>query len=160
MCRAERISSRLSPIVDVQSSRPHRPGEYLGKSFVRAVSIGRSTFIRLSCCPIICTPSGRSLGEMLSIRSDGLGLSVSSRSAGRRLEDRRLRSPRVERETVDVACGKRSFLEHTIEDEADMERHVDSIHYNPVRHGYVKCPIDWPWSSLHKWVRYSAYPRK
>jgi putative transposase len=50
------------------------------------------------------------------------------------------------------------FWEHTIEDEGDMERHVDYIHYNPVKHGYARCPVDWPWSSFHKWVQYGAYP--
>ena len=27
---------------------------------------------------------------------------------------------------------------HAIRDDADFERHVDDIHFNPVKHGYVK----------------------
>ena len=50
------------------------------------------------------------------------------------------------------------FWEHTIEDEDDFERHFDYIHYNPVKHGHVKCPEDWPWSSFHRWVRAGVYP--
>lgn len=50
------------------------------------------------------------------------------------------------------------FWEHTLENEEDFERHVDDIHYNPVKHGYVRCPKDWPSSSFHKWVQHGAYP--
>ena len=50
------------------------------------------------------------------------------------------------------------FWEHTIEDEEDFERHFDYIHYNPVKHGHVKCPEDWRWSSFHRWVRAGVYP--
>jgi len=51
------------------------------------------------------------------------------------------------------------YWEHTLEDEDDFERHFDYIHYNPVKHGYVKCPRDWPWSSFHRWVEADVYPR-
>ncbi len=44
---------------------------------------------------------------------------------------------------------QRRFWEHQIRDEADLRRHVNYIHYNPVKHGYVKRPIDWPHSTLH-----------
>ena len=50
------------------------------------------------------------------------------------------------------------FWEHTIEDEDDFERHFDYIHYNPVKHGHVKCLEEWPWSSFHRWVREGVYP--
>jgi putative transposase len=48
---------------------------------------------------------------------------------------------------------QRRFWEHQIQDEKDFERHVDYIHYNPVKHGYVTRAVDWPWSSLHRYVR-------
>jgi putative transposase len=47
---------------------------------------------------------------------------------------------------------QRRFWEHTIRDEADLENHFDYIHYNPVKHGYVSSPRDWPWSTFHRWV--------
>ncbi|MCA9069106.1 MAG: transposase [Planctomycetaceae bacterium] len=53
---------------------------------------------------------------------------------------------------------QRRYWEHTIEEEQDFEAHFDYIHWNPVKHGYVKCPADWPYSSFHRWVRNSVYP--
>jgi putative transposase len=52
----------------------------------------------------------------------------------------------------------RRFWEHTIEDEADFEHHLDYIHYNPVRHGVASCPHLWPHSSFTRWVRAGLYP--
>ena len=52
---------------------------------------------------------------------------------------------------------QRRFWEHTIRDESDLERHFDYIHYNPVKHGLVDRPRDWPWSSFHRWVRAGHY---
>jgi putative transposase len=48
---------------------------------------------------------------------------------------------------------QRRFWEHTIRDERDFERHVDYIHYNPVKHGLVNRVRDWPLSSFHRFVR-------
>lgn len=50
------------------------------------------------------------------------------------------------------------FWEHTIRDAKDLERHVEYIHYNPVKHGLVRCPHAWPWSSLSRWVGANLYP--
>ena len=49
------------------------------------------------------------------------------------------------------------YMEHTIRDETDLENHVDYIHYNPVKHGLVRCPKDWPWSSFHRFVKSGQY---
>jgi putative transposase len=49
------------------------------------------------------------------------------------------------------------FMEHTIRDELDLQNHADYIHYNPVKHGYVSNPRDWPWSSFHRYVRSGDY---
>jgi putative transposase len=53
---------------------------------------------------------------------------------------------------------QRRFWEHLIRDEADMERHLDYIHFNPVRHGYVARAADWPYSTIHRYVREGVYP--
>jgi putative transposase len=53
---------------------------------------------------------------------------------------------------------QRRYWEHTIRDEADLERCCDYIHYNPVKHGYVRRPMDWPWSSFGRFVRLGHYP--
>jgi putative transposase len=53
---------------------------------------------------------------------------------------------------------QRRFWEHLIRDDADLERHVEYIHYNPVRHGYVERAIDWPYSSIHRYVKTGRCP--
>jgi putative transposase len=52
---------------------------------------------------------------------------------------------------------QRRFWEHTLTDERDVEAHVDYIHFNPVKHGLVQSPRDWPWSSFHRYVRAGQY---
>ena len=48
---------------------------------------------------------------------------------------------------------QRRFWEHLIRDDADYENHVDYIHYNPVKHGYVKRACDWQHSSIHRYIK-------
>jgi len=45
---------------------------------------------------------------------------------------------------------QRRFWDHVIRSEDDFKKHVDYIHYNPAKHGFVKSPEDWPYSSLHR----------
>ena len=52
---------------------------------------------------------------------------------------------------------QRRYWEHQIRDEIDLQRHVDYIHYNPVKHGYVKQVKDWPHSTFHKFVAQGIY---
>jgi putative transposase len=47
---------------------------------------------------------------------------------------------------------QRRYWEHAIRDETDFERHVDYIHFNPVKHGHVARVQDWPHSSFHRMV--------
>ena len=47
---------------------------------------------------------------------------------------------------------QRRYWEHAIRDDADLERHVDYIHCNPVKHGLVTRVVDWPHSSFHRYV--------
>ena len=53
---------------------------------------------------------------------------------------------------------QRRFWEHVFRDEEDFNRHVDYIHINPVKHGYVKKVADWPYSSFHQYVRLGILP--
>lgn len=53
---------------------------------------------------------------------------------------------------------QRRFWEHLIRDEADFSRHLDYIHYNPVKHGYVANAGDWPYSTFHRHVKQGVYP--
>jgi putative transposase len=52
---------------------------------------------------------------------------------------------------------QRRYWEHAIRDEPDLHRHLDYIHYNPVKHGYVQRPIDWPYSSFRRYVERGHY---
>jgi putative transposase len=47
---------------------------------------------------------------------------------------------------------QRRYWEHAIRDDADLERHVDYTHFNPVKHGHVTRVADWPHSSFHRYV--------
>ena len=43
---------------------------------------------------------------------------------------------------------QRRFWEHAIRDGEDWRRHMDYIHYNPVKHGLTQSPGEWRWSSF------------
>ena len=53
---------------------------------------------------------------------------------------------------------QRRFWEHTLRDEVDLRRHVEYIHFNPVKHGWVTRVSDWPHSTFHRYVRAGIYP--
>ncbi len=53
---------------------------------------------------------------------------------------------------------QRRFWENLIRNEEDYARHVDYIHWNPVRHGLVKQARDWQFSSFHRYVNRGVYP--
>jgi len=50
------------------------------------------------------------------------------------------------------ALWQKRFWEHTIQNEQDMNTHIDYIHFNPVKHGYVNSVKEWPYSSFHRYV--------
>jgi putative transposase len=58
----------------------------------------------------------------------------------------------------DGSLWQRRFWEHTVRDEGDLIRHVDYVHWNPVRHGLVTQASDWPYSTYHRYVRSGLYP--
>jgi putative transposase len=53
---------------------------------------------------------------------------------------------------------QRRYWEHAIRNDADLERHVDYIHFNPVKHGDVARVRDWPHSSFHRYVERGLLP--
>ena len=59
----------------------------------------------------------------------------------------------------EYALWQRRFWEHTIRDDTDFARHVDYIHFNPVKHGLVTKAADWPYSSFRRYVRTGVLPR-
>ncbi|HVP86595.1 MAG TPA: transposase [Casimicrobiaceae bacterium] len=52
----------------------------------------------------------------------------------------------------------RSFEKQPIADEADLQRRIDYIHSDPVRHGFVRAPRKWPYSSLHAYISQGLRP--
>ncbi len=74
------------------------------------------------------------------------------------------RLPEGERRTASRAdkgergIWQRRYWEHLIRDEQDFARHVDYIHMNPVKHGYVQRVSDWPYSSFQRFVEAGMLP--
>ena len=60
-------------------------------------------------------------------------------------------------EKGELGVWQRRFWEHQIGNEVDFVRHVEYIHYNPVKHGLVRSPCDWPYSSFHRYVKQGIY---
>ena len=54
---------------------------------------------------------------------------------------------------------QRRYWEHQIRDQADFNRHVDYIHYNPVKHGLCHQPIKWPYSTMQRYVKEGRYSK-
>ena len=52
---------------------------------------------------------------------------------------------------------QRRYWEHLIRNEHDLQRHLDYIHYNPVKHGLVSRVQEWPYSSFHRFVKRGYY---
>jgi putative transposase len=52
---------------------------------------------------------------------------------------------------------QRRFWEHRVRDERDLARHMDYVHYNPVKHGLVQKPSEWPYSTFALCVRKGLY---
>jgi len=48
---------------------------------------------------------------------------------------------------------QRRYWEHLIRDDKDYNAHVNYIHYNPVKHGYVQQAVKWPHSSIHRYIK-------
>lgn len=51
----------------------------------------------------------------------------------------------------------RRFYEKTITTQKELNHITDYVHYNPVKHGLVKCANDWELSSFRKFVRHGFY---
>lgn len=76
-----------------------------------------------------------------------------SRATGLRMP--RNASQRAKRER---GVWQRRFWEHCIRDEADFNGHLTYCWGNPVKHGLVQNPVDWPWSSIHRDRRLGRVP--
>ncbi len=57
-----------------------------------------------------------------------------------------------------LSIWQRRYWEHRIRDDDDFRRHMDYIHFNPVKHGLVRRVSDWPYSTFHRHVKNGSYP--
>ena len=64
----------------------------------------------------------------------------------------------MRRRNGEPALWQRRYWEHTIRDDTDFERHVNYVHFNPVRHGLVSRVRDWPHSLFHRYVDRGLLP--
>jgi putative transposase len=76
----------------------------------------------------------------------------------RGLSDPKFRSPSKIAKR-DKGIWQRRYWEHVIRNDADLERHVDYTHFNPVKHGLVTRVCDWPHSSFHNHVARGMLPQ-
>lgn len=51
------------------------------------------------------------------------------------------------------------FWDHIIRDQNDLNHHIDYVHYNPVKHGFVLSPFEWEHSSIHAYLIEGIYDR-
>lgn len=58
----------------------------------------------------------------------------------------------------EYAFWQQRFWEHTIRNAIDFERHVDYVHFNPVKHKLATRAREWPYSSFHAYVRRGLKP--
>jgi putative transposase len=74
---------------------------------------------------------------------------------------RMVRGERVRRSRMskgERGIWQRRYWEHLICDDPDFARHVDYIHYNPVKHGYAGAAAHWPYSSIHRYIARGSIP--
>jgi putative transposase len=67
------------------------------------------------------------------------------------------RLSRVRRDDGERGIWQRRW-EHAIRDDEDYGAHVDYVHFNPVKHGLVAAPAEWPYSTFKACVHRGLYP--
>ena len=50
------------------------------------------------------------------------------------------------------------FWDHQIRNENDLNKHIDYIHFNPVKHNHVSTPKNWRYSSFKQYLERGVYP--
>ncbi len=52
---------------------------------------------------------------------------------------------------------QKRFWEHAVRDSDDLNRCLDYIHYNPVKHALATCPHTWRWTTFARFVLEGKY---
>jgi putative transposase len=66
-------------------------------------------------------------------------------------------SNRSQRVKGEKGIWQRRFWEHCVRDDRDWRNHMDYIHFNPVKHGYVHRVNEWTYSSFSRCVEKGLY---
>ena len=126
---------------------------FCAKRCERLARCAHSTSMPALCCRTTCTASGRTAGDD-DFSNRWKAIKIRFVQGIPYTEGRsRVRVERGERGSWQLR-----FREHAIRDERDYDRHLDYVHYNPVKHGWVKAVREWPHSTFHRWVQSGAYP--
>jgi len=56
-----------------------------------------------------------------------------------------------------VTVWQQRFWDHIIRDEGDLARHLDYVHYNPIKHGLTTLPSQWNDSTFLEWMQRGYY---
>lgn len=67
--------------------------------------------------------------------------------------------PSIPNKRGEKRVWQKRFWEHWIRDQEDWLNHVNYIHFNPVKHGYVAHPVQWEYSSFHQAMEMGLYPK-
>ena len=89
---------------------------------------------------MIFDPNGKSISKIMQ------GIKMSFSSLYRK--NNRLKSGKV---------WQNRYWDHITRDQDDLNKHIDYIHYNSVKHGYVKSPFDWKYSSINIFRKQGLY---
>jgi putative transposase len=64
-----------------------------------------------------------------------------------------------QRNIYNSSIWQNRYWEHFIRNELDLKNHIEYIHFNPVKHGYVEAPSQWVHSSFHNYVKRDLYSK-
>ena len=67
------------------------------------------------------------------------------------------------RQRIEMVKGRvwqNRFWDHIIRDEKDLNKQIDYIHYNAVKHGIVANAIEWKYSSIHQYFEDGLYSKE
>ena len=74
-----------------------------------------------------------------------------------KIKDYKISESRIKKKEKDI--WQRRYWEHTIINEDDLCKHIDYIHFNPMKH-YKIPPKDWQYSSFNKFVQNGYYEQE
>ena len=60
----------------------------------------------------------------------------------------------------ELTIWQRRYWEHQIRDDNDYAKHMDYLHFNPLKHGLVNNVKDWPYSTFHRYVKAGVYDER